>query len=200
MVITIAKRLTWMSIIAVVAVIGVGAVGLVQMSKIQNELITVQQKYIPAIRATYQAQLAFQDIRRASILFTNAPSDAVRAAGEKQLNDGLADLKAKLQTLRGSLVGGDKEKALLAEQEAVTKEYMDLTEGVIRDLAAEGADRPAVVNRAVTTITPLGTKLLAAMGAQVQYYDDLVSSGVQRTSDNFKWVSGLSGGRNLISA
>ena len=200
MVITIAKRLTWMSIMAVVAVIGVGAVGLVQMSKIQNELITVQQKYIPAIRATYQAQLAFQDIRRASILFANAPSDAVRAAGEKQLNDGLADLKAKLQTLRGSLVGGDKEKALLAEQEAVTKEYMDLTEGVIRDLAAEGADRPAVVNRAVTTITPLGTKLLAAMGAQVQYYDDLVSSGVQRTSDNFKWVSGLSGGRNLISA
>jgi len=191
MIITIAKRLTWMSIIAVVAVVGVGAVGLVQMNKIQKELITVQKQYIPAIRATYQVQLAFQDIRRASVLFTNAPSDAVRAVGKKQLDDGLATLKARLQTLSGSLVGGDKEKALLSEEDALTKQYMDLTEQVIRDLEAEGADRPAVVNRAVATITPVGTKLLATMGTQVQYYDDLVSSGVERTSDNFNYAVGV---------
>ena len=182
---TIAKRLTWMSIIGVVSVLLVGTAGLLQMSKIQNELIITQKQFIPAIRATYQAQAAFQEIRRASVLFTNAPSDQVRTIAKKQLDDALAGMRVRLKELKDSLVGNEKEKELLAEQEALSKQYMDLTEQVVQDLNVEGADRPAVINRAVATITPTGVKLVAAMGKHVQLYDDLSREGVERSTQGY---------------
>ena len=84
-----------MSIIGVVSVICVGAAGLIQMNSIQQELVTTEQRLIPAMRASYHVQIAFQDIRRSSVLFTNAPSDEVRAIGKKQLEDAGAKVEIK---------------------------------------------------------------------------------------------------------
>ena len=184
--VTIAKRLAWMSIIGVISVICVGIAGLVQMSNIQNELTVTQQQLIPAMRASYHVQVAFQDIRRASVLFTNAPSDQVRAVGKKQLEDAMAGLRARLKDLNEARIGDDKEKAMLAEQEELSRQYMEATEQVIHDLEAADADRPAIVGRAVATITPLGGKLLDAMGRQAQHYDDLGKAGMARSADDYR--------------
>ena len=175
-----------MSIIGVVSVICVGAAGLIQMNSIQQELVTTEQRLIPAMRASYHVQIAFQDIRRSSVLFTNAPSDEVRAIGKKQLEDAMTTLRSRLKELNEALIGDAQEREMLAEQEAISKQYMDATEQVIRDLEDANADRPAIVGRAVATITPLGGKLMAAMAKHAQFYDDLGKAGMERSASDYR--------------
>lgn len=182
---TIARRLALMSAIGLIAVLSVGAVGLIQMSRIQAELNTVLTRHVPAIRAANRAQLAFQEVRRASVLYSNAPSDQVREVALKQLKAGIANQRERFQQL-GVLASSEQEKALNADESALSAQYLELTENLMQALASEGADRPTLISKAVATITPTGVKLLAVMEKHAQYYEDLMSRSVENSTQRYR--------------
>ncbi|WP_018604997.1 methyl-accepting chemotaxis protein [Uliginosibacterium gangwonense] len=182
---TIARRLALMSAIGLIAVLSVGAVGLIQMSRIQTELNTVLTQHVPAIRAANRVQLAFQEVRRASVLYSNAPSDQVREVALKQLKAGIANQRERFQQL-GALASSEQEKALNADEAALSAQYLELTENLMQALASEGADRPTLISKAVGTITPTGIKLLAVMEKHAQYYEDLMSHSVENSTQRYR--------------
>lgn len=182
-----------MSVIGLLAVLCVGAVGLIQMSRIQAELNAVLTQHVPAIRAANRVQLAFQEVRRASVLYSNAPSDQVRTVALKQLTAGIANQRERFQQLEG-LATSEQEKAMIKDEAALSASYLDLTEKLIQALSEEGADRPALISKAVATITPTGIKLLALMEKHAQYYEDLMAQAVTHSSQRYRqaiWATGL---------
>jgi methyl-accepting chemotaxis protein len=183
---TISKRLALMTVFGLLAVLAVGSVGLVQMGRIKGELDQVQQRYAPAIEACDRVALDFSNIRRASVLYTNAPSDQVRAIGRQQLTDGSALLRDQFSTLQRLALGLDKEKALIERESQLSAQYLQMTEKLIADIEASGADHAALIENALKTLSPVGAEFIKVLDEHAKFYDDLMDQGVTRSAQSYQ--------------
>lgn len=188
---TISQRLAIMSGIGLVAVLCVGAVGLVQMGRIKGELDDVQQRFIPALEASHRVSLRFSDVRRASVLFTNAPSDQIRAVGRKLLSDGINAERESFVALKKLAIGLDEEKQLIDQEERILTQYLDLTEKLAADVEKPGANRVELVEAALKNLSPISAGVIKALDQHARYYDNLMLEGVQRSTQRYSsalWV------------
>jgi methyl-accepting chemotaxis protein len=182
---TIAKRLALMLFTAFLAVLIVGSVGIMQMGRIKAELDHVQQQFIPAMEACNQFALSFSTLRRASILYTNAPSEEVRAIGRKQMVDGIEAQRKAFENLQRLNVGTDKEKQFLEQETRISGQYLQLTEKLISDIDVPGSDRTSLVSNALKVISPVGADLVKALDEHTKYYDEMMGQSVERSTERY---------------
>lgn len=191
---TVTNRLIIMLMCGLLAIFGVGAVGLIQMQRIKAQLDTVQSRYAPAVSASDQAALAFANVRRASVLYSNAPTDAVRTTAQKQLADGITDLRARLADLQGKAVGSAEEKRFLQQEAEISAQYLQMTDQLMTDMSVPGADVKALLSAAPGKLGPVATKLLEALDGHAKLYAELMTESVT-TSDHLyasaRWTISL---------
>ena len=191
---TVTNRLIIMLLCGLLAIVGVGTVGLMQMQHIKSQLDTVQSRYAPAISACDQAALSFSNVRRASVLYTNASSDAVRATAQKQLSDGVSDLRGRFADLQQKALGLPDEKQFLDQEAEVSAQYLQMTDQLIADMNAPGADIHAVLATAPAKMGPVGARLLAALDGHSRLYAELMARSVENSAQVYasaRWAIGL---------
>lgn len=179
---TVTNRLIIMLLCGLVAISGVGGVGLYQMRHIKGQLDTVQSKYAPAIFACDQAALGFSDVRRASVLYTNASSDDVRATAQKQLSDSIGTLRSRFSDLRNKALGVPDEKPFLDAETQFSAQYLEMTDQLIADMNAPGADMHAVLAAAPAKMGPVGARLLEALDGHSKLYAELMAGSAQTSA------------------
>lgn len=179
--ITVTKRLVFLLLCSLVAIIAIGGVGIVQMQRIKTQLDRVQARYVPAMQAVAAAALAFSDVRRASVLYTNAGSDNVRSIARKQLSDGTNALNDRLEAVQRAAIGLDAEKQYIDQEKTVAARYLEMTHKLIADMEAPGTDIAALLASAPKTLGPVGGELLKTLTEHGQLYNGTMQRSVEES-------------------
>src|SRR6516225_2202657 len=194
----ISRRLALMSFFGLLATLTVGLVGAVQMGRIKSELDQVQQRYVPAIEAARLAALSFSNVRRASVLYTNAATDALRTTARGQVEEGVAAQRKQFEALQNAAIGLDGERGFVEQETKLSAQYLAMMAKLVADLEAPGADRGAILSQAPKLLGPVGGELLKTLDAHSRFYDELMHASVARADERYASSLWLIGGCTVL--
>ena len=177
---TIAKRLAMLILVAVVGLIVVGVAGLHQMGSINANLQYANENSIPSIRKVAGMENSYLRVRIQMLSFLLS-KDEQRPEMEKRIDAAKQELNQNLQAYT-SLISDDKDRQYLETTQALVKEYYPLLDAALAAVKSGDADagKAGMAQAAV-----ISKKITDNLDAHAKYNEVLAEQEVHKAAEAY---------------